>query len=407
MKRLFLILLLLPLSLCYAEPAVPGTILTFYITDSNLSTDHRAVMTIPTGGLVDFTINGVPVSGPDAMVETGVDTGTFQIQLTLPDSVNGQPLQDGDVVVMTYHQQADYSGHPTTQTQSKVLTTTVSSPVSSSASNVIIGHYFTLDINAPNYNLDSQTPDDISLNMVEVHMGGAQTTLADAVFQANPYALRETGPNTGIFAVTVKIPQEIGGFPVLMGSILEFRFDDPSDPSSVFVTVGGSSGPSMSSSNSNVNAAPYSSPPSLVFYATNSVGTTVNYLNSRLLSSFQSPVCAPPSGSFFMVGTTTVTCAAKDQNGNSVIKSFVISVAVGQDKIPSWTKKTVGFWCDGYVDDQQLGSLMKYLVSNNLMSVQGESEILGQVPDKTTMCSWASGKVSDQDVAQSLYLISQ
>ena len=131
MKRLFLVLLLLPLSLAYAEPAVPGTILTFYITDSNLSTDHRAVMTIPTAGLVDFTINGVSVAGPDAMVETGIDTGTFQVQLTLPDSVNGKPLADGDVVVMTYHQQADYSGNPTTQTQSKVLTSTVTSPVES------------------------------------------------------------------------------------------------------------------------------------------------------------------------------------------------------------------------------------------------------------------------------------
>ena len=76
MKRFLLILLLLPISLCYAEPAVPGTILTFYITDINLSTDHRAVMTIPTSGLVDFTINGVSVPGPDTMIETGIDTGT-------------------------------------------------------------------------------------------------------------------------------------------------------------------------------------------------------------------------------------------------------------------------------------------------------------------------------------------
>ena len=135
MKRLFLILLLLPLSLAYAEPAVPGTILTFYVTDSNLSTDHRAVMTIPTAGLVDFTINGVPVSGPDAMVETGVDTGVFQVQLTLPDSVNGKPLADGDVVVMTYHQQADYSGNPAISVGILTVTANVSvlGPVSLNA----------------------------------------------------------------------------------------------------------------------------------------------------------------------------------------------------------------------------------------------------------------------------------
>ncbi|MFZ0843937.1 MAG: hypothetical protein WBV92_03575 [Nitrosotalea sp.] len=413
MKRLFLILLLLPLSLCYAQSATPGTILTFYITDLNLSTEHRAVMTIPTAGLVDFTINGVSVPGPAAMVETGIDTGTFQIQLTLPDSVNGEPLQGGDVVVMTYHEKADYSGNPTTLTQSVVLTNIVSSPVSGSSSNVMIGHYFTLSIYAPNYNLDSQTPDDIPLNMVEVHMGGAQTTLADPIFQANPYTLRETGPNTDTFAVTVKIPTEIAGAPVYEGSTLEFRFDDPSNPSSVFVTVGGSSGQSVTGSygstnmNSNTNAAPYSSAPSLVFYAPNSAGTSVNYLNSTILSGLQSPICSPPSGSFFPTGTTTVTCAAKDQNGNSIIKSFVIDVVVGQDKIPSWIKKTVGFWCNGYVDDSQLSSLVNYLVSNNMMIVQGESEISGQVPDKTLMCSWANGTVSDQDVAQSLYLFSR
>ncbi|MGB9124717.1 MAG: hypothetical protein WA833_00240 [Nitrosotalea sp.] len=407
MKRLFLVLLLLPLSLAYAEPAVPGTILTFYITDSNLSTDHRAVMTMPTAGLVDFTINGVSVAGPDAMVETGIDTGTFQVQLTLPDSVNGKPLADGDVVVMTYHQQADYSGNPTTQTQSKVLTSTVTSPVESSNSNVIIGHNFILSIYAPNYNLDSQKPDDIPLNMVEVHMGGAQTTLADGVFQANPYVLRETGPNTDTFAVTVKIPTEIAGFPVQMGSTLEFRFDDPTDPSSVFVTIGGSSGQSMSGSTMSSNVPPPSSPPSLVFYAPNSAGTIVNYLGSTLISGLQSPICAPPSGSFFMTGTTTITCAAKDQNGNSVIKSFVIDVIVGQDKIPSWTKKTVEFWCNGDVDNAQLSYLMKYLASNNLMTVQGQSEIPGQVPDKNALCMWAGGQVSDQDVAQSIYLLTQ
>jgi len=243
--------------------------------------------------------------------------------------------------------------------------------------------------------------------MVEVHMGGAQTTLADGVFQANPGVLRETGPNTDTFAVTVKIPTAIAGFPVYNGALLEFRFDDPTDPSSVFVTIGGSSGPSMSGSTMGPSTPPPSGPPSLVFYAPNSAGTSVNYLGSTLMSGLQSPICSPPSGSFFMTGATTVTCAAKDQNGNSVIKSFVVDVIVGQDKIPSWTKKTVGFWCNGSVDTIQLSSLMKYLASNNLMIVQGQSEIPGQVPDKNALCNWASGQVSDQDVAQSIYLLTQ
>ena len=404
MKGLFVMLLLIPMSLCYAEPATPGTVLTFYVNDINLSTDHRAVMTISTSGLVDFTINGTPVSGPGTMVETGVDTGVFQLSFTLPDSVNGKPLQDGDVVVMTYHQQADYSGHPTTVTQSKVLSSTRPSPVASSSPNVRIGQYFKLSIYAPNYNLDSMKPDDIPLDMIEFHMGGVQTTLADSAFQVNPYTLRETGPNTDTFEVNVKIPKSVDGFPIEMGSTIEFRFNDQSSPSSVFVTVGGGSYGIPSSSSSSTSTQ-HLVPPSLIFYATNSVGTSVNYTSSTLLSSLQSPICDPPSGSFFMMGTTTVTCAAKDQNGNSVVKTFVVNVLAAQNHIPSWTKKTVGLWCSGDISDSQLSAGMKYLVSNGMMLVQGDS--VGQTPDKSALCLWSDGKVSDSDVAKSLYLLSR
>lgn len=412
LKGFLILLLLLPMYLSYAEPATPGTVLTFYVTDSNLSTDHRAVMTISTSGLVDFTINGVSISGPSEMVETGIDTGVFQLELTLPDSVGGKSLQNGDVVLMTYHQKADNSGNPTDVTQSVVLSSTSSSPVESSSPNVRIGQYFKLDIYAPNYNLDSQTPDDIPLSMIEVHMGGAQTTLADGAFDVNPYTMRETGPNTDTFEVNVKIPKSIAGFPVEMGSTLEFRFTDPSMPSSVFVTVGGGtysepaySGSSETSANSGSNSAQSLVPQTLVFYASNSIGTNVNYINSTALSNLQEPVCGPVSGSFFMMGTTTVTCAAKDQNGNSVIKTFSISVIADQSHIPSWTRKTVGLWCAGEISDNQLSIGMKYLVSTGVMLLQGNSVI--STPDKTTLCLWTDGKASDQDVISSLYILSR
>ncbi len=146
-------------------------------------------------------------------------------------------------------------------------------------------------------------------------------------------------------------------------------------------------------------------PQALVFYASNSIGTNVNYINSTALSNLQEPVCSPVSGSFFMMGTTTVTCAAKDQNGNSVIKTFSISVIADQSHIPSWTKKTVGFWCAGEISDNQLSAGMKYLVSNGMMLLQGNSVI--STPDKTTLCLWTDGKAADQDVISSLYLLSR
>ncbi|MDE1813019.1 MAG: hypothetical protein KGH85_09200, partial [Thaumarchaeota archaeon] len=100
-----------------------------------------------------------------------------------------------------------------------------------------------------------------------------------------------------------------------------------------------------------------------------------------------------------------VTCAAKDQNGNSVIKTFSVTVLADQSHIPSWTKKTVGFWCAGEISDSQLSSSMKYLASNGMLSVQGDSVV--PTPDKTTLCLWTDGKASDQDVISSLYLLSR
>jgi hypothetical protein len=414
LKGFLILLLLLPMYLSYAEPATPGTVLTFYVTDSNLSTDHRSVMTISTSGLVDFTINGVSISGPGEMVETGVDTGVFQLEITLPNSVGGKSLQNGDVVLMTYHQKADNSGNPTDVTQSVVLSSISSSPVETSSPNVRIGQYFKLDIYAPNYNLDSQTPDDIPLSMIEVHMGGAQTTLSDGTFDVSPYTMRETGPNTDTFEVNVKIPKSIAGFPVEMGSTLEFRFTDPSMPSSVFVTVGrgsystpayNSGSGETSTSSSGSNGALSLVHQALVFYASNSIGTNVNYINSAALSDLQEPACSPVSGSFFMMGATTVTCAAKDQNGNSVIKTFSISVIADQSHIPSWTRKTVGLWCAGEISDNQLSTGMKYLVSTGVMLLQANSVI--STPDKTTLCLWTDGKASDQDVISSLYILSR
>lgn len=405
MKLLVLIIFLLPLSLCYAQvPPAPGATVTFYITDENLVTDHRAVMEISTSGLVDFTINGTPIPGPSTMVETGMDTGVFQLQLTLPDSVNGQPLQNGDVVLMTYHQSADYSGNPTTLTQSVVLSNIPASPIQSSESNVRIGRYFNLVINAPNFNLDSQTPDDIPLNLVEVHMGGVDTTLANSAFVTNTGSLRETGPDTGVFQTTFKIPTFIDGFPVEIGSTLEFTFHDPSEPngaeSSVFIQVGG--GGSYASVTPTTPSGPI--PPILSVQTTDPSGTLVNYLNFTALQGLVSPHCYPVSGSFFPMGTTTVTCAASDQYGNSVLKSFSVTVTQQHNSIPHWVTNLASFWCSNSINDNDFKTTLKYLIANKIVFV---SQSQAGTLDKSYACLWANGKITDDQVSNLFYQLTQ
>lgn len=393
MRYLIPFLLLLPLQACLAQSVPPGSTVTFYITDENLVTDHRGVMTLSTAGLVDFTINGIPISGPSSMVETGIDTGVFQLQLELPQSVGGKPLQNGDVVLMTYHQPSDYSGNPSTLTQSVTISSLPTTPAEPVQQSINIGQYFTLYLNAPNYNLDSQVPDDIPLDLVEVHMGGVSTTLADPAFYIGTGSLRETGPDTNVFSATFKIPRQIDGFPVDIGSTLEFRVTDNSQPvqseSSIFLTIGAHSAATQP-------AHAFSGPRSIEVKTTSASGTRVYYENSTVLQGLGGPVCYPESGSSFPIGTTTVTCSATNQEGTSVLRSFSVTVKHEAGTIPHWVKGLAGFWCKGDISDGQFGDSLRFLNASGIIAVYPQGQVLSV--DKAGICSWSEGGIHDDNI---------
>ena len=62
MKYILVVILLISVPACYAASVAPGSTIPFFINDENLVTSHKAIMTISTSGLVDFTINGVAIS---------------------------------------------------------------------------------------------------------------------------------------------------------------------------------------------------------------------------------------------------------------------------------------------------------------------------------------------------------
>lgn len=399
MRYVAVLLLLIPISICYGQSAMPGSVITFYITDENLVTNHRGVMTISTAGLVDFTLDGYPISGPGSMVETGIDTGVFQLQLTIPSSVNGRPIQNGDVIVMTYHQPADYSGNPQTLTQSVTLNSIPTTTVQQSGSqqSVNIGQYYTLQVYAPNYNLDSQVPDDIPLNLVEVHMGGVSTTLADSAFYVGNGVLRETGPNTNVFAATFKIPREIDGFPVEIGSTLEFRVEDNSQTipseSSIFLTIGTHYTPNTTTRPTVI------APRSINIQTNNAFGVPVNFLNSTVLEGLTGAVCYPSSGSVFPIGTTTVTCSATNAEGTSVLRSFAVTISQNAHPIPGWVKNLARFWCNGAIQYNDLKTAIHFLNSSRIVAIPS-SQNAGLPVDKEGICAWSAGKSSDAQALQ-------
>ena len=52
-------------------PASNMSIVNFYITDPDLNLAHNGIEVVSTTGLFEFTINGVPISGPENMIENG------------------------------------------------------------------------------------------------------------------------------------------------------------------------------------------------------------------------------------------------------------------------------------------------------------------------------------------------
>ena len=212
-------------------PASSGSIVNFYITDQDLNLAHSGVEEVSTEGLLQFSINGIPIDGPETMIETGPNTGKFYVKLQLPDSINGKPIDQDDVVLIKYLDESDASGDQRTLEKSVSLKKTFAK-VQTSGGGSRIGHEFILRLYEPDANRDSRDEDRIPLSVLEYRgEGGIRTTLANPKFDANASSLIETGPNTGIFEIKIKIPRQIDGETIHIGDWYEIRYIDRSTPS--------------------------------------------------------------------------------------------------------------------------------------------------------------------------------
>ncbi len=213
-------------------PASTMSVVNFYVTDHDLNIARNAPETISTKGLLEFTINGIPIEGPKTMTETGPNTGQFYVKLELPATINGRPLNQNDIVDITYLDKSDYSGEPHTVRKSFTLSSTYAQLQTQGDGGKRIGHEFRLVIHEPDANRDSQEEDRIPLNRFEFESkGNIKVTLDHHAFDANKSHMVETGPNTGIFDVTIKIPRQIDGKIINIGDWYKIIYNDYTTPS--------------------------------------------------------------------------------------------------------------------------------------------------------------------------------
>ena len=104
--------------------------------------------------------------------------------------------------------------------------------VETQGNNQRIGHEFLLRIYDPDANRDSKDEDKIPLSALQFRAeGGIRVPLSDKSFDANSSYLIETGPNTDVFQVEIKIPRMIDGKTIHIGDWYEIRYIDSSTPS--------------------------------------------------------------------------------------------------------------------------------------------------------------------------------
>jgi hypothetical protein len=212
-------------------PASSMAIVNFYITDHDLNIAHSGVEVVSTEGLFEFTINGIPIEGPKNMIETGPNTGQFYIKLVLPETINGKQLSQDDIVLIKYLDESDYSGEQRVLVKSVPLTKTFAK-VQTLGGGSRIGHDFIVRIYEPDANRDSKNEDKIPLRELEYRGdGGIRVTLDNPKFDANSAYLVETGPNSNIFEVQIKIPRQLDGKTIHIGDEYEIRYIDKSTPS--------------------------------------------------------------------------------------------------------------------------------------------------------------------------------
>jgi len=212
-------------------PASSMSIVNFYITDHDLNLSHRGIEAISTEGLFEFTINGISIQGPERMIETGYDTGKFYLKLELPETINGKQLSQDDIVVIKYLDKSNQSGEQSIQLKSIPLTKTFAE-IETFGGGSRIGHEFILRLYEPDANRDSRDEDKISISQLEFRSeGGIKTTLANPKFDANSNYLIETGHNTNIFEVQIKIPRQIDGKTIHIGDWYEIKYIDRTTPS--------------------------------------------------------------------------------------------------------------------------------------------------------------------------------
>ncbi|MBT3734151.1 MAG: hypothetical protein HOG25_05830, partial [Gammaproteobacteria bacterium] len=210
--------------------------------DSTL--DHRVVIKVERGS--NEQIISTPGNSTTSLVEVSPDSGVFEYDQSIsftdgPSSgcpsvaalTSGCILQ-GDIVTVQYKDTADASGKTQTVTDSATFDLR-NGVLQSDKSVYLIGSDMILTLIEPDFDLDNDGAESLSLDLIEWDSDAATTTLGgkqlpasvDALaFDPEPSKFRETGDSTGIFQVVIEIPATLDSSSLDRGEKIDLEYTD-------------------------------------------------------------------------------------------------------------------------------------------------------------------------------------
>ena len=169
----------------------------------------------------------------EKLVEIDPKAGIFEIEVPITADNRGfgegdGSIYQGDIITVTYTDTNDASGDINTVTDSATFDLR-NGQLQSDKLEYVIGSQAIITLIEPDLNLDSDTSETWSLDLVNWDSDAGDRNLSDDIFDANPAGFRETGDNTGIFQTVIEIPQSIGNDALERGEeiVLEYQDNGP------------------------------------------------------------------------------------------------------------------------------------------------------------------------------------
>ena len=149
--------------------------------------------------LGDATFGAVPQS----LRETGPDTGVFQGVITIPKAINGNALERGEPITLTYVDEgpsgADTVGDDERDVELFIATSDLGAVIELDRDVYTWTDKVFITIVAPDYNFDSNVIDEIG------DKDDGEVAVRTRAAEIDGYRLAETGPDTGVFAGEVTL----------------------------------------------------------------------------------------------------------------------------------------------------------------------------------------------------------